>query len=90
MVNGWKFVVLGGVVALTLSQVGCGTQSLTPSLSGSSPMTLRGTVHGGQQPVSLATIQLWQVGTTGDGSADGQDRRDRRVQHHHGLQLPGE
>ena len=68
MVNSWKFVVLGGVAALTLSQVGCGTQSLTPSRSGFSTMSLRGTVQGGQQPVSSATIQLWQVGTAYDGS----------------------
>jgi hypothetical protein len=28
---------------------------------------LHGKVHGGQQPISNATIQLWQVGTTGYG-----------------------
>jgi uncharacterized protein (DUF2141 family) len=30
--------------------------------------TILGSVHGGQQPVSGATITLWAVGTTGDGS----------------------
>ncbi|MES2390764.1 MAG: chitobiase/beta-hexosaminidase C-terminal domain-containing protein, partial [Acidobacteriota bacterium] len=31
--------------------------------------TLRGNIHGGQQPVGGAKIQLYAVGTTGDGSA---------------------
>ncbi len=31
--------------------------------------TLSGSVHGGQQPVAGATIQLWAVGSSGDGSA---------------------
>jgi hypothetical protein len=71
MVNRWKFVVLGGVAVLTLSQVGCGTQSVTTtaSLSASSTATIHGTVYGGQQPVTGSTIQLWQVGTTGDASS---------------------
>jgi sugar lactone lactonase YvrE len=30
---------------------------------------ISGVMHGGQQPVSGATIQLWAVGTNGDGSA---------------------
>ncbi|HWW24198.1 MAG TPA: choice-of-anchor D domain-containing protein [Edaphobacter sp.] len=32
-------------------------------------MTRHGSVHGGQQPVIGATLQLYAVGTTGDGSA---------------------
>lgn len=32
------------------------------------PTGMRGAVHGGQQPVAGATIQLYAVGTTGDGS----------------------
>jgi hypothetical protein len=32
-------------------------------------MAKHGAVHGGQQPVSGATIQLYAVGTTGDGSS---------------------
>jgi polygalacturonase len=33
------------------------------------PLRLSGTVHGGQQPVTGALIQLYAVGSTGDGSA---------------------
>ena len=47
---------------------GCGNG--TPKPSASSPSgTLTGSVHGGQQPVAGATIQLYAVGTTEDGSA---------------------
>ena len=35
----------------------------------SRPLTRQGVVHGGQQPVSGATIQLYAVGSAGDGSA---------------------
>ncbi len=54
-----------GLLALT----GC---SLSPTKPGSSVPRLKGiggNIHGGQQPVSGATIQLYTVGTTGDGSA---------------------
>ena len=46
---------------------GCSTNSpipLAPAVKGMS-----GAVHGGQQPISGATIQLYAVGTSGDGSA---------------------
>jgi hypothetical protein len=33
------------------------------------PLARHSSVHGGQQPVSGATLQLYAVGTTGDGSA---------------------
>ena len=55
----------------TISILGCGGVNRTPvttpvsTLAGSS---LRGVVKGGQQPISGATIQLYQVGTSGDGS----------------------
>jgi DNA-binding beta-propeller fold protein YncE len=48
---------------------GCG-QSGNQSIAPVAHITGRqGSVHGGQQPVSGATIQLYAVGTTGDGSA---------------------
>jgi glucuronoarabinoxylan endo-1,4-beta-xylanase len=55
----------------TLFILGCGRASTefsttTAATTGSS---LSGTVKGGQQPISGATIQLYQVGTTGDGSS---------------------
>jgi len=47
---------------------GCGTQSSHQAVS--SPLAgISGQVHGGQQPVAGATIQLYTVGTGGDGSA---------------------
>ena len=47
---------------------GCGTQSSHQAVS--SPLVgINGQVHGGQQPVAGATIQLYTVGTGGDGSA---------------------
>jgi hypothetical protein len=50
----------------TLILAGCA--AVGPTQNGASP-ALRGSVHGGQQPVSSAAIQLYTVGTTGDGSA---------------------
>jgi trimeric autotransporter adhesin len=46
---------------------GCSTQ--TPAHLPSFTMSKHGSVHGGQQPVSGATIQLYAVGSNGDGSA---------------------
>jgi sugar lactone lactonase YvrE len=43
------------------------TTPVTPILPAKAGIT--GTVHGGQQAVSGATVQLWAVGTAGDGSA---------------------
>lgn len=55
-------------IPLTLFLTGCGALNLRNN--GVAPQAIhRGSVHGGQQPVSGATIQLYAVGTTGDGSA---------------------
>jgi len=61
---------LGLSLAFVLS--GCST-GIVPN-SQSAPVVpavkgLQGVVHGGQQAVTGATITLWAVGTTGDGSA---------------------
>ena len=45
---------------------GCGSGPLTHSVSGR--LTVTGMVHGGVQPVSGATVELYSVGTTGNGS----------------------
>lgn len=59
-------VISLAATALMLS--GCGTQqSSNPTQL--AVQGLHGLVHGGQQPVVGATIQLWQTGTTGYGSA---------------------
>jgi len=60
---------LAGCLALVLT--GCGMISV-PSTGTSTPIavtpaaaTLGGVVHGGQQPVSGATVKLWAAGVTG-------------------------
>jgi parallel beta-helix repeat protein len=54
--------ILVGVIA------GCGIAGKITANQSVSP-ALTGRVHGGQQPVTQANIQLFAVGTTGDGSA---------------------
>ena len=54
------------LLSLSLSALGCNAGS-----SANAPMTgpqLRGSVHGGQQPVAGATIQLYAAGTSGYGA----------------------
>ena len=55
-------------VAMLFFSVGCGT-----SLTSSSPLvagSLRGNIHGGEQPISGAQIQLYAAGTMGDGAGE--------------------
>lgn len=53
--------------ALCLALVGCAANApFTGSLGGGQ---LRGSIHGGQQPVSGASVQLYAAGITGYGSA---------------------
>ncbi len=53
-------------LAGTLLLAGCaGTQHASPART----LSISGAVHGGQQPVTDSAIQLYAVGTTGDGSA---------------------
>ena len=54
-------------VAVSVAITGCGATPSTTSVGGAA--TYEGSVHGGQQPVGGAHIQLYAVGTTGDGSA---------------------
>ena len=55
------------LLPLCLLLFSCSTQRNSPQLV--MPAGRHGLVHGGQQPVTGATIQLYAVGTTGDGSA---------------------
>ena len=48
--------------------VGCGDQGFRTT-SRSASQAISGNVHGGQQPISGATIQLYAPGNTGDGSS---------------------
>ncbi len=51
----------------TLALAGCATSRLLPA-SATSPTGLRGAVHGGQQPVAGAAIQLYAAGASSNGS----------------------
>jgi polygalacturonase len=46
-----------------------GCSGLQPHVTPGTALRIAGAVHGGQQPVSGSTIQLYAVGTTADGSA---------------------
>ncbi len=49
---------------------GCGAGRTLPAVGATgSAAAVRGNVHGGQQPVSGAQLQLWAAGAAGDGSA---------------------
>ena len=58
-------VVVGACALLVVGLIGCGQQSSTVGVTGAE---ISGRVHGGQQAVVNATIQLYAVGTGGDGS----------------------
>src|ERR1700761_8694908 len=53
---------------LAMGPTGCSFQG-SGGMNHSNGLSLQGRLHGGQQPVVGATIQLYTVGTTGDGSA---------------------
>ena len=55
-------------LAATLAFTGC-TGNVATKVAPHAAASIYGKVHGGQQPVTLSTIQLYAVGTTGDGSA---------------------
>jgi hypothetical protein len=59
---------LGLCVGLAVSAALTGCAVENPAAQ-SSPGVIQGQVHGGQQPVTGATIQLYAVGATGDASA---------------------
>ncbi len=59
---------LVGVSLLIAGLVGCGVNTGAPATqAATSSAKVSGTVHGGQQPVSSATIQMYAVSTAGDG-----------------------
>jgi hypothetical protein len=62
-----SYALAAALAALALS--GCGSGDVIPVPTQIKGPALRGSVHGGQNPVSGATIQLYQVGTSGYGSA---------------------
>ena len=66
---GPRFCLLG-LLSFGLILTGCGSGILTPAVE-SNVHTLQGNVHGGQQPVVGATIQLYAAGAPGTGGAFG-------------------
>jgi hypothetical protein len=63
------FSALGALaVAVTGCAAGGGTAVAAPAATGA----IHGSVHGGQQPVTGATIQLWAISVSGDGTASTQ------------------
>ncbi len=60
------FLAAGLLIACGLFLAGCAGIQHPSSAHG---LAVSGSVYGGQQPVTASTIQLYAVGTTGDGSA---------------------
>jgi len=60
---------IGTLLAGALALSGCGTAPVSPVTPTLKTLTITGAVHGGQQPVTGSLLQLYAVGTTGDGSA---------------------
>ncbi len=48
---------------------GCGAGRMLPDVNPNTSATVHGNIHGGQQPVSGARIQLWAAGAAGNQSA---------------------
>jgi len=64
--NVFSSSILGTLLAGALALSGCGTAPVTSAVK---TLKITGAVHGGQQPVTGSTLQLYAVGTAGDGSA---------------------
>jgi hypothetical protein len=54
--------------AMCVAVAGCGGMNMTPSGPVATPLALHGIVHGGQQPITGATISLFAAGTSGYGT----------------------
>jgi hypothetical protein len=64
----YAVLCLLGLSAAVPTFTGCGTGNVLTS--GATPgVAIRGTAHGGEQPVTGSTIQLYAVGTASDGSS---------------------
>jgi hypothetical protein len=68
LIRSRRIAVVASSVAFTLGLIGCGsvTNSTAPAPQ---VLSITGRVHGGQQPVTGAAIQLYAAGTTGYGAA---------------------
>jgi hypothetical protein len=67
-----RILILVVAAALALAATGCGIAGSGSGDAASAPVVSAagpsGVVHGGQQPINGATIQLWAVDTTGAGA----------------------
>jgi hypothetical protein len=62
----WNITAPLFLIALSTLLAGCGVgTSVVPTVTPSAGVALTGRVHGGQQPVSGATIQLYEANVTG-------------------------
>jgi len=62
-------LILPSSLCLAVGLAGCGFDSSATNTAGQGVLAIQGQVLGGQQGVYLSTIQLYQVGNTGNGSA---------------------
>jgi hypothetical protein len=73
--NSRYFPFLGALALLSIASLvsGCGMGTLNTSVGPQTVATaISGRVHGGHQPISGATVQLWETGTSGYGSGAAQ------------------
>jgi streptogramin lyase len=64
--------VTASIIALALTGCGLGNAGNSSTSSVVKPLGqggIQGSIHGGQQPIAFSTIQLYQVGTSGNASA---------------------
>ena len=64
-----SFLANGTAAAAILVVCGCGIQQQQTTPATVQGLALKGSIHGGQQPVSGSVIQLYAAGNTGYGSA---------------------
>jgi hypothetical protein len=64
-----RFYVVALALTAAVSLLGCQTLQPAATSNDSPSAPVSGFVHGGQQPISGATIQLYAAGSSGDGSA---------------------
>ena len=64
-----RFLSLVPALASALLLSSCGGVAVRSSATAAFGNTVTGRLHGGQQPVAGASVQLWAVGTAGNGSA---------------------
>jgi hypothetical protein len=66
--SSFKCVALLAAVLVPVALTGCANMVTTSTATTTPAATVSGTLHGGQQPVSGATVTLYAAGTTGYGS----------------------